>query len=266
MNFQNIPRGDDRVKRAFIPKLDCLLFADYSQIEYRLFALYMARMVDDWRAVELFQSGRDFHEETAKRMLDAVGREYNDPLEDDERQIGKTGNFAAIYGGGVPTYQRQLGCDKGTARELADAFHEQYPLLGRSEWVRGRRRDPAPHTLNGQLAAEYRINGCVRTLWGRELHPSEDRKILNSLCQGGAADLIKLAMLNVEDQLLAHGFRSHMVLSTHDEIGLDCVEDERPFIMDNLRDWMADEYMEQTIRMEVDMKISYTNWAEAEGL
>ena len=259
MNFQNIPRGDDRVKAAFVPKLDALVFADYSQVEYRLFAKYMNDMVGDSWAVEQFLAGLDFHVETAKKMLAAIGKEYTEG----DRDYGKTGNFAAIYGGGVPTFQRQLGCDKSTARELADAFHEQYPLLGRSEWVRGRRRDPAPHTLNGQLAANLRLNGCVRTLWGRELHPEEDRKILNSLCQGGAADLIKLAMLNVEDQLVAADCRSHLVLSTHDELGFDCVEEEVSFILENVEDWMGDEQVEATLPLEVDIKMSYTNWAEA---
>jgi DNA polymerase-1 len=263
VNIQNIPRKDTVVKASFVPKLDAFLFFDYSQIEYRLFAYYMATMVDDWWAVEQFKAGRDLHTETAKLMLTEIGKPFHDPLEDDERQVGKTGNFAAIYGGGVPTYRRQLLCDASTARRLNDAFHRQYPLLGRGEWRNGRHSDPPPFTLNGQLAAVRRANGFVRTLWGRHLHPEEDRKLLNAVCQGGGADLIKTSMVRIDAGLEEEGCESHMVLSVHDEVGLDCKDDELDFLKQMLPKWMGDTTVEEVLPIEVDMKVSYTNWAEA---
>jgi DNA polymerase-1 len=266
VNVQNIPRNDTIVKSAIIPKLDCLLLADYSQIEYRLFAKYLLDLVDDSWAVDQFKAGKDFHEETAKRMLEAIGRDYHDPLTDEERGVGKTGNFAAIFSGGIPTIQRQLGCSKGTARRLADAFHEQYPLLGRWEWKGNGFSDPPSHTLNGQLVATLRAQGFVRNLWGRHLHPEEDRKILNAVVQGGAADMMKQAMGVIDGFMTDRDMVSHMVNSVHDEVKLDCVEDEVPYLIENLPSWMDDATVSDTLPVEVDMKISYTNWGEAEKI
>ena len=245
-----------------MPKLDLLLFADYSQIEYRLFAWYMAEQVGDRQAVEAYKSGKDFHEETAKRMLEATGKTYSTPLTDAERQVGKTGNFAAIYSGGTPTIQRQLGCSQSVARELADAFHGQYPLLGRWAW-RGRGfSDPDPHTLNGQIVSRLRERGYISTLWGRHLHPLEDRKALNALVQGGAADLMKASMVRLARAMV--GMESHMVLSVHDEIGFDVREGELPALLELVPEAMCDEpVLTAVIPLAVDMKMSYDNWADA---
>ena len=153
MNIQTIPRKDKIIKAAFFPKLDYLLFADYSQIEYRLFAWYMAMQVDDWRGVEAYHEGVDFHEAQAIRIHEAMGWEYTG--EDAQRQIGKTSNFAAVYSGGIPTIQRQLGCDKRTARQIADAFHNDNPGLGRWKWEGRGFSDPDPASLNGQLVSTH---------------------------------------------------------------------------------------------------------------
>lgn len=263
MNMQNIPRADKTVKAAVQPKLDLLMFFDYSQIEYRLWSWYMAMQCDDWQGVETFREGRDIHEETARGMFEIMGWEY-DPENDEHRQYGKTNNFSAIYAGGVQTVQHQLACDKSTAAQLVDAFHGRYPLLGRWEWDRGRRRDPDGDTLNGQIVARLRERGYITTLWGRHLHPTEDRKALNALVQGGAADLMKASMVRVAHWLRDEDYTSHMVLSVHDEIGLDVREDEKDALMLAIPRLMADEPdLTEVLPIEVDCKISYTNWAEA---
>jgi len=265
VNIQTIPRKDKDVKRAFFPKLDYLLLADYSQIEYRLFAWYMAMQVDDWRGVEAYHEGVDFHEAQAIRIHEAMGWEYKG--EDAQRQIGKTSNFAAVYSGGIPTIQRQLGCSKGTARQIADAFHEDNPGLGRWKWEGRGFSDPDPLSLNGQLVATHLERGFVRTLWGRHLHAEsgEERKLLNKLIQGGAADLIKKSKVLVADALEAKRMESHLVNSVHDELTLDVAEDELDEAYDLLVCNMIDEpQLTEVLPITVDVKLSASSWADAE--
>lgn len=261
MNIQTIPRKDTIIKEAFFPKQDYLLFADYSQIEYRIWGWYMQEQVGDPRIVEAFKEGKDVHTEQAKRIFEVLGWEWEGT--DANRQVGKTNNFAAVYAGGVPTIQRQLGCDRSTARDLADAFHADNPLLGRWEW-RGRGfSDPAPHTLNGMLVSVLRDRGYIIDLWGRELFPEIERNALNQLCQGGAADLMKKAMVTVYDALEEADCQSHMILSVHDEIGIDGVDEEKEWLKEMLPIWMDDEALNAVLPVEIDMKCSYTSWAAA---
>jgi DNA polymerase I len=267
LNIQTIPRKDKDVKRAFLPKLDYLIFADYSQIEYRLFAWYMAMQVDDWRGVEAYHEGVDFHEAQARRIHEAMGWEYTG--EDAQRQVGKTSNFAAVYSGGIPTIQRQLGCDKRTARRIADAFHADNPGLGRWKWEGRGFTDPDPFSLNGQLVSTHAERGFVRTLWGRHLHaePGEERKLLNKLIQGGAADLIKKSKVGMADALEGEGMESHLVNSVHDELAVDVVEAELEAVKAMLPAIMCDEpQLTEVLPITVDMKLTSTSWAEAEAL
>lgn len=263
MNIQTIPRKDTLVKSAFFPKQDYLLFADYSQIEYRIWGWYMSEQVGDERIVQSFKEGKDVHEEQAKRILDALGREYGEPLTDAERQIGKTSNFAAVYAGGIPTVQRQLACNPSTARSIVDAFHADNPLLGRWEWKGRGFSDPGAETLNGMLVSTMRDRGYIVDLWGRELFPEIERNALNQLCQGGAADLMKKAMVTVYEGLQKEGLDSHMVLSVHDEIGIDGIEAERDYLIEKLPEWMDDETLAAVLPVEIDMKLSYESWALA---
>ena len=270
MNIQNIPRKDKVVKQAFYPKLDVLVLPDYSQIEYRLYAWYMAVQIGDERAAETFREGKDLHEEQARRIHETMGWEFETPLTDAQRQYGKTLNFAALYGGGIPTIVRQLGCDRDTARAIYDAFHEDNPLIGRWTWERGRQREPDPDTLNGQIVQTIRERetgsepGYITTLWGRHLHPEEHRKALNALIQGGAADLMKQGMVNIHEWLASEPeLRSHMVLSVHDEVGLDCPEEEVEYVCDSLLPLMSDPRLEEILPIEIDIKTTRESWAEA---
>jgi DNA polymerase-1 len=232
-----------------------------------MYAWYLSQQIGDETAADVFRAGKDLHAQQAIRIHEALGWEVefdeNGELLDKYRQIGKTSNFAALYSGGVPTIIRQLGCDRGTARAISEAFHEDNPNLGRWEWVNGRRTDPAPHTLNGMLVSTLRERGFIRTLWGRHLHPDEDRKALNALIQGGAADLMKRAMVQTWEYLQENNMQSHMVLSVHDEIGLDCVEEEVDQLREALPTLMDDPILSAVLPIEVDMKTSTTTWAEA---
>lgn len=264
MNIQTLPRKDTIIKQAFVPKLDAFIFADYSAIEYRLYAYYMAVVMEDETAADIFRGGGDIHAEQAKRIYEALGWEYSEPLEDSVRQVGKTSNFAALYSGGIPTIERQLGCDKATARRISDAFHDDNPRLGRWVW-RGRGFvDPDPDTLNGQLVSRLAERGYITTLWGRHLHPEEDRKALNALIQGGAADLMKQSMVKIHQEL--KDMQSHMVVSIHDEIGFDCVDEEVAYLLDNIPIWMDDPMLSEVLPIDVDIKLSRESWADAKEI
>ena len=223
----------------------------------------MAVQVEDEAAADVFRAGKDLHEQQAIRIHEALGWEYELPLTDAQRQVGKTSNFAALYSGGIPTIVRQLGCDKRTARAISEAFHADNPNLGRWKWEGRGFSDPDPDTLNGMLVSALRERGYIRTLWGRHLHPDEDRKALNALIQGGAADLMKQAMVNIWEWLNLHRLESHMVLSVHDEIGLDCPEEEVEFVCENLQPLMDDAQLSDVLPIEIDIKTSTTTWAEA---
>lgn len=227
---------------------------------------------DDWRGVEAFREGVDFHTATALRIMAILGiePEYDErgELVDEQRQkYGKTNNFAAIYSGGIPTVMRQLGVDKRTARQIVEAFHEDNPLLGRWKWEGRGFTDPDPLSLNGQLAATHSERGFIRTLWGRHLHAEagDERKLLNKLIQGGAADLIKKAKVETFDALVEQGFESHLVLSVHDELAVDVVADELEAVAELLPQTMCDEpQLTEVLPITVDMKLTATSWAEAE--
>lgn len=276
MNFQNIPRGEKVIKKAFLPKQDALVFFDYSQIEYRLLAYYLAVQLGETRMAEAFKAGLDPHAETAKLIFEAIGREYHDPLTDEERQFGKTGNFSIVYAGGTPTIIRQLTragipCDYPMAKTILDAIKEQMPevtALNESIYetletrATGRENDPERY-------------GYITTLWGRHLRPDSSiiekegkrsayRKMLNALIQGCAADLMRHAMREVHRGLRENGCRAHTVNSVHDEIQIDSPEDELDFLAENVPIWMDYDLVTEVVPVLTDMEVSFTNWAEKE--
>jgi DNA polymerase-1 len=254
VNFQNIPRTDKEIKRAIRPKLDCLAFFDYSQIEYRLLAFYLATTApgDDSMAVRL-RSGQDAHEATARLML---GYKDEVPLSDDERQVGKTGNFSIVYGGGIPTIQNQLGCDFKEAKRLLRLLKKTLPGVAYLDQI------------IQQTIDERRY---IKTLWGRHLHldtniPEDKarRKLLNALVQGCAADLKRHALRISARGAKEYGLRSHMVNEVHDEIMWDVDESELPLIAEFVPKWMDYPLVSQIVPVEVDMEVSYSTWADKE--
>lgn len=265
MNFQNIPRGEKVIKRAFQPKLDALAFFDYSQIEYRLLAYYLAEQLDETRMAEAFKAGLDPHAETAKLIFDAIGQDYSDPLTDKERQFGKTGNFSIVYAGGTPTIIRQLTregipCDYPLAKTILDAIKEQMPEVT---------------ALNESIYETLDARGYIRTLWGRHLRPNKAlwekqgkrsayRVMLNSLIQGCAADLMRYAMREVHKGLRENGCAAHIVNTVHDEIQIDSPEDELDFLAENVPQWMRYTLVHEVVPILTDMEVSYTSWADKE--
>lgn len=240
MNVQNVPRNQRDVKSVFLPKLDALMYFDYASIEPRLLAFYMATQGDDSLASE-FRAGKDVYIETAKKL------ERFDEIGDRERQIAKQLMLSMIYGGGVPTLMKQLKIDRREAAALLKAFHQARPgvkALKEAVWER------------------YQERGYLTTLFHRHLHPQSEHLALNALIQGCGADLIRDAMLKVHEDLSVPWASSHMVNSVHDEIQLDCAEDEIPGLVERIPYLMKNEIIEKHVPVLTSIEISRTTWAD----
>lgn len=249
INIQNIPRKDTLIKRAFIPKFDVFVLADYSQIEYRLLAYYLSIL--GWESmVDVFKQGFDLHTETAQAIFNTSA-----PTEE-QRQAGKTLNFAMIYGGGTPTVSRQLGVDKKQAKHLINEFHKRWPGIGQSVWAGGQSYYP-DDTLNFHLAQKRAHRGYIRTLNGRELHTMSDHKNLNGLIQGSAADLIRQSVVKAHKRFCSWPTQPapQIVNIVHDEIMVDSKIDDVFPVIDALREEMADERVQSRVPIEVDFKV-----------
>jgi DNA polymerase I len=242
MNVQNIPRSQKDVKRAFVPKLDAFLFFDYTAIEVRLLAYYLAKAIGDTSLADEINNGSDPHRITAQGLY------QREDVTDEERQVGKTLNFSIIYGGGTPTIMRQLGVPYKEARRLLNAYHQTRPGI---------------KALNETISRTLGMRGYIQSLYGRHLHVQEDHKALNALIQGSAADLMRDAVVKVHKELSTE-YRAHIVNIVHDEIIIDTVEDEIGRLVSVIPPLMGNKMVDEFVTITVDCEISRTNWAEKE--
>lgn len=263
MNFQNIPRQDKVIKKAIQPKLDALAFFDYEQIEYRLLAYYLHEQLGEVRMVEAFRAGLDPHAETAKLILNEVGIEYDDPMSDYHRQVGKTGNFSIVYAGGKPTIIRQL---TKAGWEVDDALAKRILAAIKSTM-------PEVQSLYDAVYERLDERGYITTLWGRHLRPNiakhgrrdAYRRMVNSLIQGCAADLMRHGCREIHKGLKALDLQAHMVNVVHDESTIDTPRDELAILREHVPGWMGFEEVERVLPIGVSMEVSYTNWADKEA-
>jgi len=219
-NLQNIPiRTEEgrRIREAFVvgDGYECLLTADYSQIEMRI----MAHLSADEGLIEAFHSGEDFHAATASRVFSV------DPsaVTGEMRAKIKAMNYGLAYGLSAYGLSQQLGIDVAEARKLMDEYFERFG--GVRDYLRG-------------VVAEARKTGYTQTILGRRRYLPDltsdnrqrremaERMALNAPIQGSAADLIKVAMLNVDKALSKAGLRSRMLLQVHDELVFEVAEGE----------------------------------------
>ncbi|MBL6933368.1 MAG: DNA polymerase I [Rhodospirillales bacterium] len=218
-NLQNIPvRTEEgrKIRQAFIPEEGCkLLSADYSQIELRL----LAHVAGIDTLIEAFRSGEDIHALTASQVF-GVPVEGMDPL---VRRQAKAINFGIIYGISAFGLARQLDISNAEASDYINAYFERYPGI---------------RAYMDQTKEEARNQGFVSTLFGRKCHvrgigdknPSmrnfAERAAINAPIQGGAADIIKRAMISMPDALKAAGLSAKMLLQVHDELMFEVPEKE----------------------------------------
>jgi DNA polymerase-1 len=231
MNAQTIPRDSDVVKRAFIPKLDCFVLADYSNLEFRMLGYYMAKL-GDRSVATAFERGDDLHQLTAE----ALGI---------ERQDAKTFNYSMMYGGSFPTVMRQFSCSKADALALLGDWHAQWPGIAKMKAMIDRTLD---------------TRGYLKTLWGRHLHPRKRHSALNALVQGCSADLMREGVRQITREL--QDWDSHLVLTVHDSVILDVTEKEKQDVIMALP-WLLDnDVIAAEIPLEIDIEVAYGSWAD----
>ena len=254
-NLQNIPIRTDRgqqVRKAFIPRDDnhVLLAADYSQIELRI----IAALSQDPAMVEAFKKGEDIHAATASNVfgvaIDDVSRE--------QRANAKTVNFGIVYGVSAFGLSQQTNLNRSEAKELIDAYYLTYPNL--------------KAYMNEQIDFA-RENGFVETVLGRRRYLKDinsqnavvrgaaERNAVNAPIQGSAADIIKLAMINIHHRLKNESWKSKMLLQVHDELVFDVPNAEVEDLTTMVKEEMENAYS-LDVPLVVDVGIG-KNWLEA---
>jgi len=254
-NLQNIPIRTERgrqVRKAFVPRNDeyTLLAADYSQIELRI----IAALSEEETMIEAFKNGEDIHASTASKVfnvpLDGVTRE--------QRSNAKTVNFGIIYGVSAFGLSNQTDLSRGEAKELIDTYYETYPKL------------------KAYMSAQVdfaRDNGYVQTVLGRRRYLKDidsrnamvrsgaERNAVNAPIQGSAADIIKIAMINIYNKLQDGNYKSKMLLQVHDELVFDVYKSELATIKALVKNEMENAFtMEVPLDVELDTGL---NWLEA---
>ena len=255
-NLQNIPvRTPEgaRVREAFIPrdKNHILLAADYSQIELRL----IAEISGDEAMLDAFQSGKDIHSATASRVFDVP----YEKVTKEQRYRAKTVNFSLIYGAAAHNLSPQLDIKRSEAKELIDQYFLRYPGL---------------KNYMDKAVEQARKQGYVMTLMGRRRYLRDidsrnavvrghaERNAINTPIQGSAADMIKIAMVNIHREFKKEGFQSKMILQVHDELVFDVLKEELETIKPIIEDLMKHTIPGLKVPIVVEMGVG-ENWLEA---
>jgi len=254
-NLQNIPIRTERgreIRAAFVPGTPggLILSADYSQIELRI----MAHLSGDRHLIEAFRSGEDVHRATAAKI-------FGLPLEavtPEQRRMAKTANFGIMYGISSFGLAQRLQVGRKEAKALIDDYFASFPSI----------RDYIESTL-----VFARENGYVQTLFGRRRYLPDidagngtvramaERTAVNAPIQGTSADIIKLAMIEVDRRMTAEGMKSRMVLQIHDELVLDVLPDEAERLQKLVVEAMEGIYT-LSVPLTVECKLG-NNWLEA---
>ena len=254
-NLQNIPvrtaRGRE-IRKAFIPKNNnyVLMSADYSQIELRI----VASICGDENMCAAFRDGKDIHTATAARVYGIAESEVTKEM----RYKAKSVNFGIIYGQGAFGLAENLGISRGEAKELIENYFREYP--GVKKYM--------DDTVN--FAREY---GYVQTILGRRRYLSDilstnavvrgfaERNAINAPIQGSAADMIKVAMINVQAALIKNKFETKLLLQVHDELVFDVPENEVEIVKPVIEAAMINA-LKLNVPIEVGIGVGKT-WLEA---
>lgn len=226
----------------------CCSSTTSEQIELRLLAYYMTSLGDPSMAQAIWD-GKDLHTESAMAALGL--REVTD----EQRQVGKTLNFSMVYGGGRPTLMRQLGISFPEAGTLLRNFHARWPGIQLVQNVIAQQIEERTTPTEP---------GYITTLWGRHLHPESEHKALNALVQGCAADLMRTALVKVDEHLGERLMASHLVNQVHDEIQIDAVASEIPYLVEVVPILMDHPPVSEVVPIGTDCEISWTTWADKE--
>lgn len=254
-NLQNIPIRSERgkyIRKAFIPSDEnhVLLSADYSQVELRI----IAALANDENMIQAFQNKLDIHTATAAKVFNVELTEVTK----DMRSRAKAVNFGIIYGQTAFGLSQTLSIPQKEAKEIIDSYFAQYPAI--KEYISG----------NIQKAHK---DGFVKTIMGRrrqlpDIHSGNatvrgfaERNAINAPIQGSAADIVKIAMINIHKSLCEQEFKSKMILQVHDELVFDVPKNE----VESLKVLVKDK-MENAVKLAVPLEVEMNtgnNWLEA---
>lgn len=254
-NLQNIPIRTERgrqVRKAFIPRNEdyTLLSADYSQIELRI----IAALSEEENMIKAFKNGEDIHASTAAQV-------FNVPLKEvtrAQRGNAKTVNFGIIYGVSAFGLSNQTTLSRSEAKALIDTYYKTYPKL---------------RAYIANQIAFARENGYVETVLGRRRYLKDinsrnqvvrgaaERNAVNAPIQGSAADIIKIAMINIHEKLKAGAFKTKMLLQVHDELVFDAFKEELDLVKPIIKTEMEQAY---TLAIPLDVELGLgDNWLSA---
>ena len=253
-NLQNIPiktAEGRRIREAFVPeKGNILISADYSQIELRI----MAHLSDDKNLTNAFNNDIDVHSSTAAEVF---GVSIED-VSQDQRRSAKAINFGLMYGMSAFGLTRQLGIPRGEAQEYLDTYFARY--TGVRDYM-------------DNIKAKAKEDKFVETIMGRRLYLNEinaanglrrqaaERAAINAPLQGSAADIIKKAMLDIDQLLLNELQEVKMIMQVHDELVFECPKDLADSVMNKMKD-----IMEKTVKLKIPLIADAAignNWNEA---
>lgn len=255
-NIQNIPIRTElgrSIRAAFVPSSeDCVfLSADYSQIELRL----MAHFSEDTALIEAFRLGQDIHQATAARINNADLSEVTEEM----RRQAKTANFGIIYGISSFGLAERLGISRSESKALINGYFTSYPGV---------------KTYMEQVVKEAQTKGYVTTLLGRRrylpdinstnsvLRGYAERNAINAPLQGTAADIIKIAMIHIDEAIRERGLRSRMILQVHDELSFNVYRDELEEMQNLVYTSMREALPVLSVPLEIEIGFGKT-WLEA---
>uniref|UniRef100_UPI0030EF9854 DNA polymerase I n=1 Tax=uncultured Flavobacterium sp. TaxID=165435 RepID=UPI0030EF9854 len=254
-NLQNIPIRTERgrqIRKAFIARNEnyTLLAADYSQIELRI----IAALSGETTMIEAFKNNEDIHKSTASKV-------FNVPIEEvtkEQRSNAKTVNFGIIYGVSAFGLSNQTDLSRKEAAELIEAYYQTYPKLKAymAEQVDFARENGYVQTVLGRRRYLKDINSANAMVRG-----GAERNAVNAPIQGSAADIIKIAMINIHKRLIAENWKSKMLLQVHDELVFDVHNSE----LEKIQPMIKSE-MENAFKMDVPLIVDLgmgKDWLEA---
>lgn len=253
-NLQNIPIRSEQgrqIRKAFVARDQnhVLMSADYSQIELRV----IAELSQDPKMLESFKKGEDIHRATAARVFNVTQEEVTR----EQRDQAKTVNFGIIYGVSAFGLAEQTGLSRSEARQLIDTYYETYPVL--------------KNYIENQIHLA-REQGFVETILGRRRYLKDinsrnaivkghaERNAINAPIQGSAADIIKIAMINLHEKL-QKDFKTKMLLQVHDELIFDVPKAELEPVQKLIKETM-ESAVKLSIPLIVDIGVG-ENWLEA---
>jgi len=254
-NLQNIPIRSEKgreIRKAFIARDEehLLLSADYSQVELRI----IAALSGEEHMIEAFRSGADIHTATAARLYNITPAEVTREM----RSNAKTVNFGIIYGISAFGLSQRVNISRSEAAEIIESYFRSYPRIKTymNDQIDLAREKGYVSTISGRRRYLRDINSANHTVRG-----FAERNAINAPIQGSAADIIKMAMIRIGNEIRRRELRSRMVLQVHDELVFDVYKPE----LEEVRSLVTD-YMQNAVKLDVPLEVETgtgINWLDA---